>query len=146
MNKKNVVGLIGLGYVGLPLLLEINKKFIVYGFDVNENRINLLKKKISYISDITQKDLSRLKGERIFQFKKNLNKISDCNYLIFCLPTPLKKNKPDMTFIKKALNLLFPYLKKKQTIILESSVYPGATEEIFAKKLKKNSRLEKIFF
>ena len=91
MYKRDIVGIIGLGYVGLPLLLEINKKFIVYGFDINDDKIKLLKKKKSYISDISKKNLSKLNTKRIFQLKQNLNKISDCKYLILCLPTPLKK-------------------------------------------------------
>ena len=66
--------------------------------------------------------------------KDNLKNISSCNYIILCLPTPLRKNNPDMSYIKNALKAIFPYLVKNQTIILESSVYPGATEEIFLKK------------
>ena len=146
MQKKNIIGLIGLGYVGLPLLLQINKKFTVYGFDIDDHKIGLLKKKTSYISDISKQDLSSLKSERIFNLKYSLDKISECNFLILCLPTPLKKGEPDMSSIKKSLNLIFPYLKKKQTIILESSVYPGATEDILAKKIKTKFKIGKNFF
>ena len=146
MQKKNIIGLIGLGYVGLPLLLQINKKFTVYGFDIDDHKIRLLKKKTSYISDISKQDLSSLKSERIFNLKYSLDKISECNFLILCLPTPLKKGEPDMSSIKKSLKLIFPYLKKKQTIILESSVYPGATEDILAKKIKTKFKIGKNFY
>ena len=102
------------------LYLQINKKFTVYGFDIDDHKIRLLKK-TSYISDISKQDLSSLKSERIFNLKYSLDKISECNFLILCLPTPLKKGEPDMSSIIKSLKLIFPYLKK-QTIILESSV------------------------
>ncbi len=146
MKKKDIIGLIGLGYVGLPLYLELNKKYLVYGFDKDSNKINSLKNRNSYISDISQNHLKKINTENLFQLKDYLEKISECKYLIFCLPTPLKKNKPDMSYIKSAFNTVFPYLKKRQTIILESSVYPGATEEIFLKKLKSNFNVGKNFF
>ena len=77
---------------------------------------------------------------------KEVNNISKCDYIIFCLPTPLKKNTPDMSYIILAFNKVFKYLRKNQTIILESSVYPGATEEIFKKKLNKKFNIGKDFF
>ena len=78
--------------------------------------------------------------------KDNLQNISSCNYIILCLPTPLRKNNPDMSYIKNALKAIFPYLVKNQTIILESSVYPGATEEIFLKKINSKFKIGKNFF
>ena len=77
--------------------------------------------------------------------KEDLHKISSCKYIIICLPTPLKKNNPDMSYIKNALKAIFPYLVKDQTIILESSVYPGATEEILLKKLTQSLKRGKNF-
>ena len=146
MKKKKIIGLIGLGYVGLPLLLEINKKYIVYGFEIDEKKIYSLKNKISYISDISKKNLNRLNKENIFDLDNNLEKITKCEYIIFCVPTPLKNNIPDMSYIKSSFRRIFPYLRKNQTIILESSVYPGATEEIFLKKLKSKFKIGKNFF
>lgn len=146
MKKKKITGIIGLGYVGLPLMLEINKKNIVYGFEIDEDKINLLKNKISYISDISKKSLNKLNQENIFDLNDNLEKITECEYIIFCVPTPLKNKIPDMSFIKNSFKKIFPYLRKNQTIILESSVYPGATEEIFLKKLKSKFIIGKNFF
>ena len=144
--KKNTVGLIGLGYVGLPLLLLVNKNQNVFGFDIDEKKIKDLKGNNSYISDVANKDLKKLDKRKIFNLRKNLKKISFCNYLIICLPTPLKKNTPDMSYIKNALRMIFPYLVKNQTIVLESSVYPGATEEIFVKKISTKFKIGKNFF
>tara|TARA_B100000579_G_scaffold422109_1_gene423717 strand:+ start:1631 stop:2893 length:1263 start_codon:yes stop_codon:yes gene_type:complete len=146
LNKNKIIGIIGLGYVGLPLMLLVNKKYKVLGFDISEKKIEMLKNKKSYISDISDKEIVSIKDENLFLFNENLEQISKCNFLIFCLPTPLKKKYPDMSYIKRAFNKIYPYLKKNQTIILESSVYPGATEEIFLKKLKKKFKLGKNYF
>ena len=147
MNSiKNKIGIIGLGYVGLPLLLLINKKQDVVGFDIDQKKIDKLKKKKSYISEISNKEINQIDNNKIFNLKKNLEQISYCEYLIICLPTPLKRNIPDMSYIKKALDIIFPFLKNNQTIILESSVYPGATEEIFIKKINSKFKIGKNFF
>ena len=81
MKKKLNVGIIGLGYVGLPLLLLINKKFNVFGFDKDIGRINLLKKGISYNSDIKNSELKRLRSNTFYS-NINYNKISICDYII----------------------------------------------------------------
>ena len=92
MIKKNkkIIGVIGLGYVGLPLLLLINKKFKVYGFDIDKKKIEQLKNNQSYISDISNKEIILIKNKYFFNLRNNINKISECNFLILCLPTPLK--------------------------------------------------------
>ena len=90
-KKKNIIGLIGLGYVGLPLLILINKKQKVYGFDIDQRKIDLIKNNKSYISDISNKEIRQIKKDRIFNMKDNLKNISSCNYIILCLPTPLRK-------------------------------------------------------
>ena len=85
--KKTKVGIIGLGYVGLPLLLLIKKKFETYGFDLSEEKIELLKNNSSYISDISNSELKKVNKKNIFSMTE-LQNISHCNYIIFCLPTP----------------------------------------------------------
>lgn len=144
--KKNTIGIIGLGYVGLPLLLLLNKlNFQVYGFDISEEKIKLLKKNISYNSDISSNKLKKLKKNKIFTMN-SISEIKNCDFIIICLPTPLTNNKPDMSYIEKAFNDSFEYLRKKQTIILESSVYPGATIDIFVNKLSRKFSIGKNFF
>ena len=145
MNSKKKIGIIGLGYVGLPLYLLISKKYETFGFDLNEEKIDLLKKNKSYISDISNNELKRLKKQNILSMDKIKN-ISKCDYIIFCLPTPLKNNAPDLTFIISAFNRMFKHLKKNQTIILESTVFTGATSEIFVKKLNKKFKIGRNYY
>ena len=144
-SKKIKIGIIGLGYVGLPLILLINKKYEVFGFDSNEEKIKSLKKNSSYISDVSNKELKKLNKNNIFSMKE-VDNIYKCDYIIFCVPTPLRNNTPDMSYITMAFKRIFKYLKKNQTIILESSVYPGATEKIFKKELNKKFKIGKDFF
>jgi UDP-N-acetyl-D-glucosamine dehydrogenase len=145
MKKKINVGVIGLGYVGLPLLLLINKKFNVFGFDKDNHKINMLKKKLSYISDVKNNELKKL-DPNIFCYGSEYHKLSLCDYVIICLPTPLKKNIPDMSYIENCFSEIYSNLKKNQTIILESSVYTGATKKIFEKKINKKFKIGKNFF
>ena len=138
--KQFSVGIIGLGYVGLPLAIKfINNNVKVYGVDNDKKKILSLRKSISYIKSISD--------HKILYFKKNQNFIdwnykilSEVDVIIICLPTPLKKNKdPDLSYIFDCLNNLFFYLKKDQTLILESTVYPGVSlkiKRILEKKLK----------
>ena len=145
MKLKKKIAVVGLGYVGLPLLLLISKKYETFGFDLSSEKINLLKKNSSYISDISTNKLKVLNKNNIFTMD-NIKYISKCDFIILCLPTPLKKNKPDMNYIISAFQKIFKYLKKKQTIILESSVFPGATDEIFVRKLKTKFSIGKNFY
>ena len=144
---KKKIGIIGLGYVGLPFLhLLSQKKIDAYGFDLDVSKINSLKKNHSYISDLKNKNLKIINKSKIFSMK-NISQINQMDYIIFCLPTPLtSKNEPDISNILKAFNSIKPYIKKNQTLILESTVYPGATRFIFQKYLEKNFALGKNFF
>ena len=144
--SKNSVAIIGLGYVGLPLAILLKKKnFKIFGFDSNVEVIKKIKTGKSYISDVSDKEISKLKYEKIYS-SKNIQNISKVDYIIICLPTPLKNNKPDMSHIEKAFKLFLPYLRAGQTIILESSVYPGATKKIFFEILSKKFDLGNNFF
>ena len=141
------VGVIGLGYVGLPLLCSLTKnKINTYGFDIDTKKINKLKKNISYISDLKNSDLINLNKKKLFTMK-NIKEIKYCDYIIFCLPTPITNKKaPDVSYIKDAFKNCFSFLRKNQTVILESTVYPGATEDIFIKKIKKKFLIGENFF
>ena len=147
MVKKNIVAVIGLGYVGLPILHLMKKIGLnCIGFDKNFSRIESLKSKKSYISDISNKQLKIFKENQFFNMQE-IKYIKKADYIIFCLPTPLKKNNtPDMSIIKSAFQSSREYLRKGQTIILESTVYPGATKEIFYRYLSKKFKLGKNFF
>ena len=147
MKKDFKIAIVGLGYVGLPLLCLISKKKIkASGFDIDEKKIKKLKKNISYISDVNPKDLRLLNKKDLYSLK-NISKIKHCNYIIFCLPTPLTKNNaPDVSIINKSFDKLKNHLVEGQTIILESTVYPGATKKIFHDFLEKRFDLGKNFF
>jgi UDP-N-acetyl-D-glucosamine dehydrogenase len=132
-DKSIVVGIIGLGYVGLPLGLEFaNKNFKVIGFDLDESKIKFLSKGKSYIKHISS---DRIK--KFFVDKKNFTVTSDFSHLpeadaiIICVPTPLNEHRePDMSFIENTANMVQKYLRKGQLVSLESTTYPGTTDEI----------------
>ncbi len=136
-EKKVRVGVIGLGYVGLPLAgFFAKKKFNVFGFDIDKKKVSQLKKKHSYIKHIKNKLLKSI--DNFFYPTSNFKLISKVDIIIICLPTPLDRNKnPDLSFIKNTLNVIKKYLRKGQIIILESSTYPGSTREIVVPVIKK---------
>lgn len=137
-EKKSIVGIIGLGYVGLPLsILVSQKKFNVCGFDIDKKKINLIKKNKSYLSNIKNTSIKEL-NKNNFKAYSEFKNIKNCDIIIICVPTPLRKNKiPDTSYIEKAFKALLRYLKKDCLIILESTSYPGTTEDLIVKKLKK---------
>ena len=147
--KRNnfTTGIVGLGYVGLELMTLISKKNLnLYGFERDIHKINKLKKKVSPISTIANKRLNKLNTNQIFDLK-NINKISDCDVIIICLPTPLKKNlNPENSYLEKIIKLITKFLREEQMIIIESTVYPYATKEIFENKLSKKFNIGKNFY
>ena len=138
------VAVIGLGYVGLPLYLLCEKnKINVKGFDINKFKINNLKRNISDNTDISSADLKRAKKN--FFSMHQIKSIKDRNFIIFCLPTPLtKKNYPDLSYIMNALKIMKNFCSSQSTFVLESTVYPGATNEIFSKYLSNLNNDQKI--
>lgn len=140
MNKKKInICVLGLGYIGLPLATEFSKYFNVIGFDLNNNRIEQLQNGIDINSQISKKKL--LKNKLNFTF--NPNDISKCNVYIITVPTPInKKKKPNLSAIKKAISLIAKYLKKNDCVVLESTVYPGLTDEVIIPMLEKKTNLK----
>jgi len=136
-RKQITVGIVGLGYVGLPLSLLFSKRNIkVIGFDIDLNKIKELEEGRSYINHIEDKLIhDSLNGS--FLPSSNFSLVSGCDIVIICVPTPLNKNRePDLSFINNTLEILDPYLKQGQLISLESTTYPGTTEEIIGEFLK----------
>ena len=133
-KKYFKVAVVGLGYVGLPPYLQLKKKGIdVIGIDKDKKKINSLKKNKSYIIDVKNNELNKIKN-KTFYTNNEFSRVSGCNFIILCLPTPLKKNNsPDISYIEKSFKEFRKYLKKDTLIVLESTVYPGATKEIFSK-------------
>lgn len=146
-KKKFRVGIIGLGYVGLPLLSSFAKKKLnVVGFDNDIQKIHKLKKGISYIKHIDFKFLKKKHKKNVF-FTSDFKKINDLDFIILCLPTPLTKNKrPDLSYIKDTIKKIKPFLKKGQCLSLESTTYPGTTRELILPQLEKKFNIGKNFF
>lgn len=136
------IGVIGLGYVGLPIALEFGKNFKTYGFDINAKRIESLNKHKDSNSEVKIKDFKKSKN---VNFTSNIKNLSICNFFIITVPTPLKNNKlPDLSLLKDASEKVGKLLKPNDMVIYESTVYPGVTEEICVPILKKNSKLNYI--
>ena len=126
---------IGLGYVGLPVFISLVKKFEVIGFDLNKERVNNLKNRIDTNNEFTKNQLRIVNKSQITTNEKNLKK---CNFFIVTVPTPINKKKyPDLKHIISAFKTISKYIKKNDIVFLESTVFPGTTEEICKKIIKK---------
>lgn len=144
--KDARVAIIGLGYVGLPLAVEFAKYRDVLGFDINEYRISQLKKSIDSTLEIAPQELASASG---LVFSSAIEDLEPCNVYIVTVPTPVDDaNAPDMTPLRKASEMLSCVLSKGNIVIYESTVYPGATEEICVPLLETGSGLvfNKEFF
>lgn len=141
MNIKNTqIAIIGLGYVGLPLALEFSKKYKVFGFDINTNRINELNNGIDKTKEVQDQDLHHL--EKI-HFTNEINFIANCNIFIITVPTPIDKFKaPDLKPLIEATKMIGKIIKQNDIVIYESTVYPGCTEEDCVPVLEKISGLK----
>ena len=134
------IGVIGLGYVGLPLAVEFGKKFDVVGFDINQTRINDLQNGIDHTLEVST---GELKASPRLSFSFDLNQLATCNFYIVTVPTPIDDYKqPDLTPLVKASETIAKVLKKGDIVVYESTVYPGATEEDCIPVLEKNSGLK----
>ncbi|MCX5714084.1 MAG: nucleotide sugar dehydrogenase [Candidatus Omnitrophica bacterium] len=132
LNKNAKIGIIGLGYVGLPLAVAFAKKgFKVWGIDIDKDRVARLKKGQSYILDLKPQDIVTLQKDRSIVFTSDLSTIKKLDAFIICVPTPLLKTKePDVSFIISATELIKKHIKHGQVVVLESTTYPGTTEEV----------------
>ena len=140
------IGIIGLGYVGLPLALAFSKKYKVSAFDINKDKIIELNNGHDRTGEISNKDISRLKQ---IHFSNDIMDLIYCNIYIIAVPTPVTKiNKPNLKNLKNACRLVAKIIKKKSIVIFESTVYPGVTEDICVPILEKFSKLKfnKDFF
>jgi len=141
-NKSAVIGIIGLGYVGLPLGLEfVSKGFNVIGFDVDEKKIPLLKAGKTYIKHIEEARIKNAVDSGLFDATSDFSKLPNCDAIIICVPTPLDEHRePDMRFIVETAKTIQKYLRKGQLVTLESTTYPGTTEEVLLPMFKDAGR------
>ncbi len=145
-GKKALVGIIGMGYVGLPLALTFaGKGFAVKGFDIDEKKIPLLMDGKSYIKHIPHSKIKNAVSSKKFSATSDFSGLSECDCIIICVPTPLDRHRqPDISFIENSGKTIAKYLKPGQLIVLESSTYPGTTEEILLPLFEKGIVREEI--
>ena len=139
-NKDIKIGIIGLGYVGLPLAVEFGKVFETIGFDTNKSRIKEL---FAEIDSTLEVEAHELKEAKMLNYTNDVNDIKSCNIFIVTVPTPIdKKNKPDLSALINASQTVGRMLKNDDIVIYESTVYPGATEEVCVPILEQESNLK----
>jgi UDP-N-acetyl-D-glucosamine dehydrogenase len=138
-NKIITVGVIGLGYVGLPLILAYSKRgHKVIGFDIDPSKITKLNSGISYIKHISSSCVADAKLSGRFEATGDFAKIAECDAIIMCVPTPLDEHfEPDLSFVTATIESVIPYIRKGQTLSLESTTYPGTTEEEVVSRVEK---------
>ncbi len=141
MNKKYKIGIVGLGYVGLPLLVKFSKKYTALGFDTSKNRVKELNDGIDRTNEISNSILEeRLQDGLTITDKPD--SLASCNIYIITVPTPVTESKePNLDFLKQASITVAKHLKKDDIVIYESTVYPGCTEEFCVPILEENSKL-----
>jgi UDP-N-acetyl-D-glucosamine dehydrogenase len=133
LNRKRAgIAVVGLGYVGLPLAIEFAKKgHSVTGIELDRDRLNYIKDKVSYISDVPTADLKQVLRKGTFRATRDFHALSDIDVILICVPTPLKrKYQPNIIYIKQAVRSIARNIKRGSLVILESTTYPGTTEEV----------------
>ena len=139
-NKKAHVAVIGLGYVGLPLAAAFaDRGFHVTGIDTDIKRVERIRNLQSYIADVPNELLGRLFKRKLFTVSTDITLLAQMDVVIICVPTPLKrKYTPDISFIVSAVKSIAKYLHKDMLVILESTTYPGTTEELIKPELERS--------
>ncbi len=138
-EKEAIVGVVGLGYVGLPLLMEfVEQGFKTIGFDIDERKVKKLNAGQSYIKHIDEKRVKTVIDSKLFEATADFTRIKETDCILICVPTPLNKyREPDLSFITGTGETLAKHIHKGQFIVLESSTYPGTTEEVLKPILEK---------
>ncbi|OHB54283.1 MAG: UDP-N-acetyl-D-glucosamine dehydrogenase [Planctomycetes bacterium GWF2_50_10] len=133
VNEKKVkVGILGLGYVGLPLAREFATAGLsVLGFDIDENKVKILNSGKSIIKHVPHEQVKKLRDSGLFEATSDMSRIKQVDAVLICVPTPLTKSRePDMQFVESSARTIAKYLRKDQLIVLESTTYPGTTREV----------------
>ncbi len=143
-QKEIVVGVVGLGYVGLPLAVEKAKAgFKTIGFDVQEEKVKLVNEGKNYIADVVDEELKELVEKGMFKATTDFSKIKDVDFIAICVPTPLDNHQqPDISYVESSAKSIAPHLSKNTMVVLESTTYPGTTEELIKPILENGSGLK----
>lgn len=145
ISKKEIVcGVVGLGYVGLPLAVEKAKAgFKTIGFDVQKEKVDLVNAGQNYIGDVVDSDLKQLVEKGIFSATTDFSFVKDVDFIAICVPTPLDSHQePDISYVKSSAEAISKYLSKNTMVVLESTTYPGTTEELIKPILEEGSGLK----
>lgn len=132
LNRTATLGVIGLGYVGLPLAVEKAKAgFMVLGFDIQKEKVDMVNAGHNYIGDVVNEDLKKIVASGKFRATVDFADVASCDCVCIAVPTPLDKHQqPDISYVKSSTESIVPYLHKDMLIVLESTTYPGTTEEL----------------
>lgn len=143
-EKSIVVGVVGLGYVGLPLAVEKAKAgFKTIGFDVQDEKVNLVNEGHNYIGDVVDSDLKELVENKMLTATTDFSFVKDVDFVAICVPTPLDAHQqPDISYVKSSTEAISKYLTKGTMVVLESTTYPGTTEELIRPILEEGSGLK----
>ena len=139
-ENKAVIGVVGLGYVGLPLLMEfVEQGFPTIGFDIDQFKVDKLNAGKSYIKHIDESRVKAVRESNLFEASSDFKRIKEVDCILICVPTPLTKHRePDVSYISGTAETLSKNIREGQFIVLESSTYPGTTEEILKPILEKS--------
>lgn len=143
-NKTATLGVVGLGYVGLPLAVEKAKAgFKVLGFDIQESKVNMVNVGHNYIGDVVNEDLKMIVASGNLRATSDFSSVARCDCVCIAVPTPLDKHQePDISYVKSSTESIAPYVHSDMLIVLESTTYPGTTEELLKPILEKGSGLK----
>lgn len=143
-DRSVIAGVVGLGYVGLPLAVEKAKAgFKTIGFDVQNSKVDMVNQGHNYIGDVVDSDLEELVKNGTLSATTDFSCIKDVDFIAICVPTPLDEHQePDISYVKNSAILISKYLKKGTMVVLESTTYPGTTEELIKPILEKGSGLK----
>ena len=133
INEKEItVGVVGLGYVGLPLAVEKAKAgFKTIGFDIQNEKVNLVNKGVNYIGDVVDDELKKIVEAGMLKATTDFSFVKDVDFIAICVPTPLDAHQmPDISYVKSSTEEIAKYLTKGTMVVLESTTYPGTTEEL----------------
>ncbi|WP_303871788.1 nucleotide sugar dehydrogenase [Acetobacterium wieringae] len=132
ISKTAILGVVGLGYVGLPLAVEKAKAgFKTIGFDVQKEKVDMVNSGINYIGDVVNEDLEKIVKSGLLSATTDFSKVAAADCVCICVPTPLDEHQqPDISYVKSSAESIVPYMHKEMLIVLESTTYPGTTEEL----------------
>lgn len=139
-NKSAVLGVVGLGYVGLPLAVEKAKAgYKTIGFDIQDSKVKMVNSGENYIGDVVNEDLKEIVSSGLLTATSDFTQVASADVVCICVPTPLDSHQqPDISYVKASAESIVPYMHKDMLIVLESTTYPGTTEDLLKPILEKS--------